>query len=100
MSGYLPQEARWMPVTAIVQLFTYFTEKIRGCQSIELFTFVLFLYIQQINKISLRASAVSASAELVFVHIHMYLLYVDGPVAIIVLLNWIQVAQLQLDCVA
>ncbi|CAH8831754.1 unnamed protein product [Trichobilharzia szidati] len=38
-------------------------EKIRGSQSIELFTFVLFLYIQQINRISLRASAVSASAE-------------------------------------
>ncbi|CAI2723620.1 unnamed protein product [Schistosoma spindalis] len=38
-------------------------ERIRTSQSVNLFTFVLFLYIQQINKISLRASAVSASAE-------------------------------------
>ncbi|CAH8449475.1 unnamed protein product [Schistosoma turkestanicum] len=38
-------------------------ERIRASQSVDLFTFVLFLYIQQINKISLRASAVSASAE-------------------------------------
>ncbi|CAH8481094.1 unnamed protein product [Schistosoma rodhaini] len=38
-------------------------ERIRASQSVNLFTFILFLYIQQINKISLRASAVSASAE-------------------------------------
>ncbi|CAH8451985.1 unnamed protein product [Schistosoma haematobium] len=38
-------------------------ERIRTSQSVNLFTFVLFLYIQQINKISLRASAVSANAE-------------------------------------
>ncbi|TNN07841.1 TBCC domain-containing protein isoform 2, partial [Schistosoma japonicum] len=38
-------------------------ERIRASQSVDLFTFVIFLYIQQINKISLRASAVSASAE-------------------------------------
>ncbi|CAH8451733.1 unnamed protein product [Schistosoma haematobium] len=38
-------------------------EMIRTSQSVNLFTFVLFLYIQQINKISLRASAVSANAE-------------------------------------
>ncbi|KAK4472682.1 hypothetical protein MN116_003912 [Schistosoma mekongi] len=38
-------------------------ERIRASQSVDLFTFVLFLYIQQINKISLRASAASASAE-------------------------------------
>ncbi|THD18349.1 TBCC domain-containing protein 1 [Fasciola hepatica] len=38
-------------------------DRLRGMQSVDLFTFVLFLYIQQINKISLRASAVSANAE-------------------------------------
>ncbi|CAL8107075.1 unnamed protein product [Calicophoron daubneyi] len=39
------------------------SERIRGMQSVELFAFVIFLFIQQINKISLRASAVSANAE-------------------------------------
>ncbi|TGZ68583.1 hypothetical protein CRM22_004190 [Opisthorchis felineus] len=39
------------------------SDRIKSTLSIELFTFVLFLFIQQINKISLRASAVSATAE-------------------------------------
>lgn len=38
-------------------------EKLRGSLHVNLFMFALFLYIQQINKISLRASAVSANAE-------------------------------------
>ncbi|VDP62163.1 unnamed protein product [Schistosoma curassoni] len=51
---------------------TWFIERIRTSQSVNLFTFVLFLYIQQINKISLRASAVSANAELVFWDLIIY----------------------------
>lgn len=47
-----------------ISLTSFYTvDRLRGMQSVDLFTFVLFLYIQQINKISLRASAVSASAE-------------------------------------
>ncbi|CAH8574812.1 unnamed protein product [Dicrocoelium dendriticum] len=39
------------------------SDRVRASQSIDLFVFAIFLYIQQINKISLRASAVSANAE-------------------------------------
>ncbi|KAF8565858.1 hypothetical protein P879_03639 [Paragonimus westermani] len=47
----------------LLLLFILFAERIKSTQSIDLFVFALFLYIQQINKISLRASAVSANAE-------------------------------------
>lgn len=40
-------------------------DKYKDSLHVDLLSFALFLYIQQINKISLRASAVSANAELV-----------------------------------